>query len=250
MAEEEKYSLQEAQEEAEKLQQKIGSGEAKDYQEAEEQVDQETKEAEQQVFRLAMKGDIRGALHFRDEHQLKISDSDIAQSLIKAGKGDLVVYCLSDFQGLDHKYIAEKLIGAGMVWAVLDNIERFAGLDISVLSRLPFSHYSYDHYLESQDEESITPEHLKLKEILEQTCLLGNELPEGVLQRDNWNAEELAKEAFPNIQDAAPASELLELGFSPLQLLRYADRDNLSRHDAFLASADIAALFKKIRPIS
>jgi len=547
MAEEEKYSLQEAQEEAEKLQQKIGSGEAKDYQEAEEQVDQETKEAEQQVFRLAMEGDIRGALHFRDEHQLKISDSDIAQSLIEAGQGWAVAKNLSKFQGLDHKhiaeklidnemgwavahylsnfqglehkyiaerligagqgravadylskfqgldhkdiadkligagegsavaenlskfqgldshiaekligagegravaknlsnfqgldsYIAEKLIGAGEGWAVagnlskfqgldhkdiakrligagegravayylydfqgldhkdiaerlinagegravainlskfqgldhkdiaerlinagegravaenlykfqgldshiaekliddgevsavahylsnfqglntevakklieagqgeavakhlsifeglntevakklieagevsavaenlynfqgldshiaeelidagegsavLDNIERFAGLDISVLSRLPFSHYSYSRYLESQDEESITPEHLKLKEILEQTCLLSNELPEGVLQRDNWNAEELAEEAFPNIQDAAPASELLELGFSPLQLLRYADRDNLSRHDAFLASADIAALFKK-----
>jgi len=124
-----RYNLEEAQEEAEKLQQKIGSGEAKDYQEAEEQVDQETKEAEQQVFRLAMEGDIRGALHFRDEHQLKISDSDIAQSLIEAGKGDLVAENLSNFQGLDHKDIAERLIDTGQGWAVAHYLSNFQGLD-------------------------------------------------------------------------------------------------------------------------
>jgi len=56
-------------------------------------------------------------------------DQSVADQLIDAGKGDIVIYRLNHFRNADHNTIAHKLIQAGNVFGFVNNIDKFQGLD-------------------------------------------------------------------------------------------------------------------------
>ena len=63
-------------------------------------------------------------------------NAEVAKRLIEIGRGGAVVNNLEKFEGLDHKEIALRLIEAGKGWAVAYNLEKFEGLDAEVAKRL------------------------------------------------------------------------------------------------------------------
>ena len=170
-------------------------------------------------------------------------------ALINAGQARAVAHNLENFENLSEK-TALALINAGYASYVTDNLNSFGVLPANKLQLLNFSYTKFDKYISETKPEDLTEDHIKLLEILQETKLRSDELPKDILSRERWSAEEVVEEVFDTISDINSATPLLNFGFTKMQLIHYADREGLSRHDAFLLSTQIATLFNqsKLRP--
>lgn len=127
---------------------------------------------------------------------------------------------------------------------VIKYIEKFDMLDIEVLQQLDLTYSQYQRYMDKLHGQ-VSDDHTKLGNALASTRLFASELPTDILSREAWEPDSIIKEVFADLPDIEPARSLLNSGFTQSQLIRFADRENLSRHDAFLASSDIEKLFSQ-----
>jgi len=189
------------------------------------------------------------AYYLENFENLTITHDKLAQIMIDAKQADAVAHNLENFENLSEK-TALALINAGYASYVTDNLNSFGVLPANKLQLLNFSYTKFDKYISETKPEDLTEDHIKLLEILQETKLRSDELPKDILSRERWSAEEVVEEVFDTISDINSATPLLNFGFTKMQLIHYADREGLSRHDAFLLSTQIATLFNqsKLRP--
>lgn len=134
---------------------------------------------------------------------------------------------------------------------IVENLDKFIGLSSAELNLLSGVHP--DGVLRvaqenvSKNPQSLAEDAFKGLELLKVNYLLLGEYGIGKEENTHDNKEEIRQcqetviRSLPNRQ--VVEAHLLDQGFTAQQLLRFAYREGLSRHDAFVAAEDIGTLF-------
>jgi hypothetical protein len=199
--------------------------------------------------------------------------NDIAQRLVVQGNAELVLKNLDHFPKLtevvSHNDLVIALSGKG--WETLlgcferlteltltndeifqlfraeywlhtvgDTLLKLPALSVASLVKLPLSASRLKEYIQHHPQP--TEGHRRLLQACEKTYLNADQLPSNALEGDQ-DFEEIARFGLDGLREAAPLAALRERGFTPIQLLRYATREKLSYHDAYLMGDQLAALY-------
>lgn len=214
--------------------------------------------------------------------ELTLTHDQIAEELVISGDFDLLLNSLNIFTNLtsSNNQLVEDALFAGQVESVVNNLPKLSGLGddaasiliendqaasvsknlksftllgIENILRLSIAPTNLLSYFD-EHQALITPIHERLKDITERTFLFTDEVVKIYLKEDaDWRQLDETSGLGTNVRDNinliilrhTMAQSLIDAGFDPIQLLKFANRPNLSRHDAFLAGNDLTKLFKQ-----